>query len=103
MRDYSIHSDFERDLQRLARYSVDWAEAVVDLVDILFAEGSMPESASPHSLTNRRGCMSGFWECHAESNVLIIYRVTESRILLRRICTHEELEACRFADEWPHK
>ena len=41
-------------------------------------------------------------ECHVESNVLLVYKVTKRHhVLLRRICTHWELYTGNFGATWP--
>lgn len=102
MRDISFHADFDADMARLMRFDPGRAEIVYDLVyDYLAVYGVVPESCSPHVLSHRRGCMTGYMECHACDDVLVVYKVTPRHVLLRRICTHAELESCRFGREWP--
>lgn len=102
MFDYVDTPTFDADLRRLKRFRREYAESVFDLIENhLTVYGGVPESCEPHALVNPRGCFSGYMECHVEPDVLLVYRVTRKHVLLARICTHGELESCRFGREWP--
>ncbi|WP_140491932.1 type II toxin-antitoxin system YafQ family toxin [Bifidobacterium sp. UTBIF-78] len=103
MIEYNATDWFYGDIERLRRYSHDWAESVYDLLDYHLLEyGGVPESCDPHPLGHDRGCLSGYMECHAEPDVLVIYRVLHGHVLLVRVCTHWELYKCVFdSSRWP--
>lgn len=89
-------------MARLVRFDEELAEMVFDLVyDHLAVYGIVPNSCSPHTLSHQRGCMTGYMECHVCDDVLLVYKVTPRHVLLCRVCTHAELESCRFGSEWP--
>ncbi|KAB5606041.1 type II toxin-antitoxin system YafQ family toxin [Bifidobacterium jacchi] len=94
---------FYMDIERLRRYKPMLAESVYDLLDNHLAEyGGVPVECDPHRLKIGNGCLSGYMECHVESDVLLIYRVVGSRVLVVRLCTHWELYMCRFDPyAWP--
>jgi mRNA interferase YafQ len=48
----------------------------------------LPFSAHPHKLS---GEWEGFWECHIQSDWLLIYAVTETHLHLARTGTHADL------------
>ena len=58
--------------------------AVETLADI----GSLSAKVRPHRLVGR---WSDFWECHIESDWLLIYDVNDSEVLLVRTGTHADL------------
>lgn len=78
--DVSFESSFLSDLKRLAVYREDYAQGVRSLVrDYLAVDGAVPRMFEPHRLDNRRKHLSGFTECHAESDVLVVYSVNSKR------------------------
>lgn len=51
MIEYNATDWFYNDIERLRRYSPDWAESVYDLLDYhLLEHGGVPESCDPHPL-----------------------------------------------------
>lgn len=55
----------------------------------LLCEGKeLPKHCKPHILS---GNWSNFWECHIESNWLLIYRIEGSDLELIRTGTHSDL------------
>ncbi|PKD14339.1 hypothetical protein APC1461_1503 [Bifidobacterium longum] len=51
MIEYNATDWFYNDIERLRRYSPDWAESVYDLLDYHLLEyGGVPESCDPHPL-----------------------------------------------------
>lgn len=59
-----------------------------DIVSRLRHDELLPFSAHPHRLS---GEWLGFWECHIESDWLLIYDTTEDAVLLARTGTHADL------------
>ena len=57
-------------------------------VEALARRGSLPAEFRPHRLV---GTWSDFWECHVESDWLLIYDVNGSEVLLVRTGTHADL------------
>ncbi len=78
---------FERDLRRVEKQGkdLDKLEAVVDLLQ---AQTPLPVRCRPHPL---RGDWSGHWDCHVESDWLLLYRVTATQLILVRTGSHTEL------------
>ena len=61
----------------------------LDAIVFLLTQGSpLPEGSRPHKLS---GEYAGWWECHIENDWLLIYRVTQSEVLLYRTGTHADL------------
>ncbi len=63
-------------------------EKFLDVVRILCVEERVPSTLRPHKL---HGEYEGLWECHIESDWLLIYKVTPSELLLARTGTHADL------------
>ena len=57
-------------------------------VDLLAENDELAAGYSPHKLT---GEWKGAWECHIESDWLLVYEVTEREVILIRTGTHSEL------------
>ena len=78
---------FERDLRRLERQRKD-IDKLEDIVNFLQARKPLPPRCRPHAL---RGAWSGHWDCHVDPDWLLLYRVTETRLILVRTGSHAEL------------
>jgi len=77
----------ERDLKRIIQRGKD-REKLLDIVGLLGADGRVPVQNRPHKLS---GKYAGLWECHIESDWLLIYDVTDTEVLLARTGTHADL------------
>ena len=87
MRDIVFKNRFHRDLQRMLKRSKD-GEKLLAIARKLAADIPLPQSARLHKLS---GEYAGWWECHVESDWLLIYRVTQNEVLLYRTGTHADL------------
>lgn len=87
MRRIKQRTQFRDDLKRLKRYGKNIRE-LFDAIELLAEEGALPPAYDAHRLTAE---WSGVWECHIESDWLLIYTVTEDEVLLVRTGTHNDL------------
>jgi mRNA interferase YafQ len=81
-------SQFKQDLKRVkhsGRYEIDDFLVVVDL---LAQNQMLPEKYRDHYLT---GNWRGHKECHIKPNWLLIYQLTEDKVILTRTGSHSEL------------
>ncbi len=78
---------FEKDLKRVGKQgrNLDKLEAVVNLLQ---SQQPLPTRCKPHQL---RGNWTGHWDCHVAPDWLLLYRVTETALLLVRTGSHAEL------------
>ena len=78
---------FEKDLKRVGKQgrNLDKLEAVVNLLQ---SQQPLPARCRPHPL---RGNWTGHWDCHVEPDWLLLYRVTETELVLVRTGSHAEL------------
>ena len=64
----------------------------IQKLDAIFMElamhGQVPQKNRPHILS---GDWAGVWECHIESDWLLIYEIRKNEIILRRTGTHSDL------------
>ncbi len=79
--------NFKKDLKRIEKRG--WKlERLQTVIVLLQRNEPLPFSARPHKLS---GKWTEYWECHIESNWLLIYRFTDGHVLLARTGTHEDL------------
>lgn len=78
---------FDAELQRAFGGGLspdDWAH-----LEYLFAKGEpLPDEYDEHRLT---GNWEGFWDCHLEGDLVVIYKRTAKKVSLARIGTHAEI------------
>lgn len=87
MRDTIIKRLCERGLERMVVRGKD-REKFLAVAYLLARDGRLSISYRPHKLT---GEWDGHWECHIESDWLLIYRIVDSAIILARTGTHADL------------
>lgn len=87
MRRIAQQRRFRDDLRRQKRRGKD-VEELIAAVELLAERGELPSGYRPHRLT---GEWKGMWECHIESDWLLIYGVTEAEVLLVRTGSHSDL------------
>jgi len=83
----SITTAFEKDLRRVERQGQD-LDRLEEIVDLLQAQQPLPARCRPHAL---RGNWSGHWDCHVKADWLLLYKVTETDLILVRTGSHAEL------------
>ena len=87
MRRISQRTQFRNDLKRQKRRGKD-IEVLIAVVELLAQDGTLPPGYRPHQLT---GEWKGTWECHIETDWLLIYEVTANEVVLIRTGTHADL------------
>ncbi len=87
MRRISQRTQFRNDLKRQKRRGKD-IEDLIAVVELLAQDGTLPPGYRPHQLT---GEWKGTWECHIETDWLLIYEVTANEVVLIRTGTHADL------------
>jgi mRNA interferase YafQ len=78
---------FERDLRRVKRQGKD-LDKLEAIVNLLQSQEQLPGRYHPHPL---RGNWARHWDCHVEPDWLLLYRLTESELILVRTGSHAEL------------
>ena len=78
---------FEKDLRRVKKQGKD-IDKLEEVVDLLQSQEPLPPNCRPHPL---RGTWVGHWDCHIEPDWLLIYRLTETALILVRTGSHAEL------------
>ena len=87
MRIVTKSSRFKKDVRRQLKRGKD-REKLAVVVDLLAIHGRISARYRPHTL---QGEWWGTFECHIESDWLLIYEVTESSVILHRTGTHADL------------
>lgn len=83
-----VFSDlFPGDLKRMARRGYKPAKAYA-IISYMREHGQAPVHSGPHKL---KGEWLGHWECHIGFDWLLIYIITDEKIVLRRTGTHDDL------------
>ncbi|HXN46881.1 MAG TPA: type II toxin-antitoxin system YafQ family toxin [Bryobacteraceae bacterium] len=78
---------FEKDLRRLEKQGQD-LDRLEEIAALLQAQQPLPARCRPHAL---RGNWPGHWDCHVKPDWLLLYRVTETELILVRTGSHAEL------------
>ena len=79
--------EFERGLRRSIRRGKD-PDKLWDIVEKLLAEQPLEPRHRLHLLT---GNWSGYWECHIESDWLLVWEYDEDILRLSRTGTHSDI------------
>lgn len=84
-----LSNRFRRDLKRAVRRGCDPA-LLESVVNLLAARRPLPDANRDHALT---GNWIGYRECHIQPDWLLIYKVSDSELvlLLMRTGTHSDL------------
>lgn len=78
---------FDRDVRRLRKRG--WKiQKLRSLIRSLAAGERLPRAARPHKLAGRE---RDLWEAHVAPDWLLIYEISEERVLLLRTGTHSDL------------
>lgn len=87
MKSLRLSNVFKKDVKRMARrgYGLAKLEAVVTS---LRRGVKLPASLQAHPL---KGEWSGFWDCHIEGDWVLIYKITNTEVLLARTGSHTDL------------
>jgi mRNA interferase YafQ len=76
-----------RDLKKIKRR--EWnEEPLYEALGMLMRDGSLPPHFRPHKLS---GEYAGLWECHIENDWLLVYDITDNKIIVYRTGTHSDL------------
>jgi mRNA interferase YafQ len=78
---------FEKDLRRVEKQGKD-LDKLEEAVNLLQTQQPLPPRCRPHAL---RGNWPGHWDCHVKPDWLLLYRVTETELILVRTGSHAEL------------
>ena len=87
MRQIKISAAFKKDKKRCQKRHDDFTK-LQEVIELLLAGEPLPESARPHKLI---GNYAGQWECHIESDWLLIYSFDDAFLYLARLGTHSDL------------
>ena len=63
-------------------------EKFVAVAYLLAHDGRVTSAYRPHKL---HGQWAGHWECHIESDWILVYKITDAEVILARTGTHADL------------
>jgi len=78
---------FEKDVKKLKRRGKS-TKKLKEIIDLLINEKPLPRKNHNHKLA---GSYNGFWECHIEPDLLLIYEKIKKTLILVRLGTHSDL------------
>jgi len=78
---------FEKDVEKLKKRGKDM-QKLVDITKLLILKKTLPPKNRNHKLS---GNLSDSWECHIEPDWLLVYKKTDTAIILSRMGTHSDL------------
>ena len=87
MRRIKFKTQCERDLKRMKRRGKN-SESFLSVAEILAIDGYLVAKYHSHKLS---GEWVGLWECHIESDWLLIYDINDTEVLFVRTGTHSDL------------
>ncbi len=87
MREIIRRNRYDRDVKRIVKRGKS-IEKLLRTIRLLAQGTELPETARPHKLS---GEYAGLWECHVESDWLLIYNSTDTAVILARTGTHADL------------
>ncbi len=80
-------SRFKKDLQKAKARGKD-TEKIIAIIEILAQENQLNPKHKNHKLL---GKYSGYWECHIEPDLLLIYKKNKTEIFFTRVASHSDL------------
>jgi len=87
MKTFRLTSAYKKDLRRVTRRGHDLS-LLADVLNTLRADRHLPTARRDHPL---KGEWKGWRECHIQPDWLLIYRTTDTEVLLVRTGTHADL------------
>jgi mRNA interferase YafQ len=87
MRTVYTANQFKKDFKLAERRGKDM-QKMQAIVDLIAAETALPVRCRPHKLS---GQYEDQWECHIESDWLLIWDIRENEVWLNRLGTHSDL------------
>jgi mRNA interferase YafQ len=78
---------FERDLRRANKQGKD-LDKLETIVNTLQAQEQLPVRCHPHPL---RGNWAGHWNCHVAPDWILLFKVTDTLLILVRTGSHADL------------
>jgi mRNA interferase YafQ len=87
MKTFHLRRSYTKDLKRLTKRKYDLT-LLAHILNALRENRELPPACRDHAL---KGEWEGWRECHVQSNWLLIYRTTDTEVLLARTGTHADL------------
>lgn len=84
---------FKRDYRTARKHPEFDAETLEYVFDVLISGEKLPDALHEHRLDKRSANWSGLTECHLGVDLLLIYRLRRSAVVLHRMGTHRQLFA----------
>lgn len=88
MKSFRLTNAYKKDLKRMSRRRNDDLNLLADVLDALRQGRQLAVARRDHPL---KGQWKGWRECHIQADWLLIYKVTDTEVLLARTGTHADL------------
>lgn len=82
-------NNFKKDVKKCANRGYDLS-LLEHVIDLLAQTGSLPSIYKPHKL---KGTYKGYWECHIQSDWLLVWQQNDKELILifTNTGTHSDL------------
>jgi mRNA interferase YafQ len=87
MRDFYFQGQFKKDLKLIQKRRYDM-DAIYDVIAMIIWGEPLPERCREHGLS---GNLEGFTECHALSDLLLLFILDDEKVTFARAGTHSDL------------
>lgn len=86
---YAATRQFEKDVKLCVRQGKSMA-LLQDVINLLLEDGKLPSEYHPHKLSGR---LDGIWECHIQSDWLLLWTRYDDELIMvmTRTGTHSEV------------
>ena len=87
MKKLQTERQFEKGIKKQRKRGKN-REKIQTVIKCLLTDEPLPYNARPHKL---KGEWEGFWECHIDSDWLLIYQYDEDNLILHATGSHQDL------------
>ena len=88
MHSLQYSTQFKKDFKKLRKLPIDDLKLVFGIISKLENNISLEAKFRDHDL---HGNYNGFRECHMKPDLLLIYKIRDTELLLARVGSHSEL------------
>ena len=83
-----IHElSYNKDVKYIIKKHYNFS-TLLEVLEMLKNYQILPNKYKNHIL---KGNLKGFWECHIDSNIILIYKIENNNLFLVRLGTHSDI------------
>lgn len=83
MYSFRLTNEFEKDFKLCKKRGLD-VSRINEIISKITHDGVAPQETRPHKLS---GAFSGLWECHVNSNWLLVWRQDDENRIIEFVAT----------------